>query len=95
MHWCVSSRRWPGVVEGECTGSSRYKTALGCSFGDTMHGAILIGLGICVVPIGRLNAPERQVIETNWCTVSNKCINFSNSYWYFCGAYRSYKFPGA
>ena len=35
----------------------------GRSVGDTMHGAILIGLGICAVPIGRLNALVRRIIE--------------------------------
>ena len=34
----------------------------GPGVGDTMHGAILIGLGIWAVPIGRINAPVRMII---------------------------------
>ena len=65
----------------------------GPGVGDTTHEAVLIGLGVYAVHIGHLNASVRRVIETHWCAVSDKCTVFSNSYWYLCGAHRSYKCP--
>ena len=50
---------------------------------------VIIGIGICAMPIGHLNVLVRRIIETYWSVVSVKCIDIYNLYSYLCDAHTS------
>ena len=94
-HRCVSYRHSAQGGRRCMHWAVKVYNCTGRTIGDITHRAILICIGICAVPIGRINAPVCKIIETHLCKVSHKHTKIYNWYWYLCGAHRLYKCTGA